>query len=548
MSLLPPPPPPAPVRRPRRWPWVTAVAVLVLALVAAVVTAVDARRDLDQARRQSAALEDQVLSLQDQVDELQRPASGGGDEGNGDAGTGDGSAGDGGTAAPDSPTSAIEDLLKGLLGGEGVDTGQLQDLLEGLLGGGSMSGALEGLDPKCLTGDDPSGVLGGLTKGGGVKGTVEEQVAKIADLVQEERGLTFKGDVQPEFLPADEFDARIAGLVKAEYPVEEADLDGRLLGLLGAVPDGTDMKALQSDVLSGQVAGYYDPDTGDVVVRVPEGQDSLDVNGQVTLAHELDHMLTDQRLGLPDTAKGGDSDANLARLALVEGDATLLMQRFMLQQVGLLDQIGSALSPEAAASQEDLDKVPSYLRNQLLFPYTSGLAYTCRLSADGGWKAVDAAYDDTPLTTAEILFDDRANVAPAATSPVPSPGDGWEEARTDTFGAAPLLWLFQAPGGDEALAIADPKAASARWDGGDLTLFTKGPRSALGLSLVDRQDGGALCDSVRDWYGAAFGEGTTTGAVTTFADGGRHAELRCDGRDVRLGIAPDAATATALAG
>ena len=149
--------------------------------------------------------------------------------------------------------------------------------------------------------------------------------------------------------------------------------------------------------MSGQVAGYYDPETGDVVVRVPEGGGSLDANGQTTLAHELDHALTDQALGLPDIEEAGASDANLARLALVEGDATLLMQRFALQSIGLLDQLGAALGPDAMAAQQDLAGVPPYLRSELMFPYTTGMAYACRLQEDGGWRGVDAAYDRLPV-------------------------------------------------------------------------------------------------------------------------------------------------------
>jgi hypothetical protein len=553
---------PAATSRRRRWPWVTAVVVLTLALLAAVIGFVDARREADAAKDDAAALDTRLADLQAQIEALQQAAregtsdngssSGSGDtgngKGNGDNGNGDtGDDDSGDAAAPTDPLSALQDLLKGILGGD-VDPSKIDDMLKGLLGGGAMSDALDGVDPKCLFGDDPAGALGGLTKGGGITGTVEEQVATIADLVQAERGLTFKTDVKPEFLPAAEFDARIADMVKAQYPAGEADLDGRQLGLLGAVPEGTDMKAVQTDLLSGQVAGYYDPDSGDVVVRVPEGSGSLDVNGQITLAHELDHMLTDQRLGLPRTDEAGESDANLAALALTEGDATLLMQRFTLQNVGLMDQLGSAISPDAAASEQDLANVPSYLRNELLFPYTSGMAYTCRLSANGGWPAVDKAYSDLPATSAEILFDGRDNAAPAATAPLGALGGSWDEARRDTFGAAPLLWLFKAPGGDEGKALPDAEALAQHWAGGDLVLYTDGPKSALGLSLVDTADGGALCDAVRSWYGAAFGAGSTGGDVTTFDGAGRAAALRCHGRDVVLGIAPDAPTASALAG
>ena len=316
-------------------------------------------------------------------------------------------------APDDTPSNPLEDLLGGLGGTADIDPACLLD---------------EGATPNLL--------------GGGIDGTVDEQVAEIARLVEEERGLQFERAIEPELLAADEFDQRIADMVRAEYPVEQADLDSRLLQLLGAVPRGTDLKALQEDLMSGQVAGYYDPETGEVVVRVPEGGGALDANGQITLAHELDHALTDQVLGLPDIEEIGASDANLARLALVEGDATLLMQRFSLQSIGLLDQLGAAMGPDAMAAQDDLAGVPAYLRNELMFPYTSGMAYACRLYQDGGWPGVDAAYGQLPSTTAEVLFADREGFRPVDAADVEAPGGAWDEARRDTIGAAELQWLF----------------------------------------------------------------------------------------------------------
>ncbi len=365
---------------------------------------------------------------------------------------------------------------------------------------------------------------------------------EIARLVEEERGLQFERAIEPELLAADEFDQRIADMVRAEYPVEQADLDSRLLQLLGAVPRGTDLKALQEDLMSGQVAGYYDPETGEVVVRVPEGGGSLDANGQITLAHELDHALTDQVLGLPDIEEIGASDANLARLALVEGDATLLMQRFSLQSIGLLDQLGAAMGPDAMAAQQDLAGVPAYLRNELMFPYTSGMAYACRLYQDGGWPGVDAAYDQLPSTTAEVLFADREGFRPVDAADVEAPGGAWDEARRDTIGAAELQWLFAAPGGDESKAIEGAEAAAHAWAGGEVALFTDGERSALGLALVDDGDTGVLCSAVEEWYRAAFQtDATESGGTTVLDGGGQVGVLRCDGPDVRLGIAPDEA-------
>ena len=419
-------------------------------------------------------------------------------------------------------------------------TQSLKDLLQRLMG----SAGLPNLDPACI-----SDVLGKQGGSHSITGDVRQQVEEIKPLVEQQRGLKYEKDVQPVFQGGAEFEQKLADKTKAEYPDAQAEIDGRVLGLLGAVPKDTDMKALQTELMAGQVAGYYDPDTGELVVRTPDGgSGSLDANGQITLAHELDHALTDQVLDLPDTAKAGQSDADLAQLGLVEGDATLLMEQFSLGSVSLLDQLGSMLSPDMLAAQRQLDGAPSYLRNQLMFPYLSGLSYVCRIYAEGGWPAVDAAYRDPPKTTAEILYPDRAGVAPEDPGAIASPGSGWTEAETDTLGAAQLLWLFQAPGGDEGKGIDNGADAARHWGGGALSLYTSGSKSALGVSLVDTADGGTLCSAVRDWYRAAFSAfPVAKGDVMVMAGGDQVGALHCDGRQVRLGIAPDESSAAALA-
>jgi hypothetical protein len=449
--------------------------------------------------------------------------------------------GDGPPPASEAPAPAPGDASPppdGTPGDQG-DQG-LNDLLQRLMG----SAGLPNLDPACVS--DVLGKQGSASHS--IEGDVRQQVEEIKPLVEQQRGLKYTKDVQPVFQSSTEFEQQLAQKTKAEYPDAQADVDSRMLGLLGAVPKGTDMKALEADLMAGQVAGYYDPDSGELVVRTPDGSSSLDANGQITLAHELDHALTDQVLGLPDTAKAGQSDADLAQLGLVEGDATLLMEQFSLGSVSLLDQLGAAMSPDAAAAQQQLDGAPSYLRNQLMFPYLSGLSYVCRLYAEGGWPAVDAAYRDLPQTSAELLYPDRAGVAPKDPGAIASPGGGWTEAQKDTLGAAQLLWLFQAPGGDEGKAIADASKAAQHWAGGDLTLFTSGERSALGLALVDTADGGTLCRAVGDWYAAAFSATSNKQADATVMSGGDQVGvLRCAGREVRLGIAPDESSAATLA-
>jgi hypothetical protein len=422
----------------------------------------------------------------------------------------------------------------------------------------TTAGGLDGVEPstaECIAGDlldDPGALLGG----GDITGPATEQVGQIADAVEEERGLTFRTDVEPTFLTADEIADRVRDLSAEEYTEADADVDDRLLTALGAIPPDLDLRQAVLDLTAGQVAGYYDPSNGELVVLADDPGAPLEPGEQVTLAHELDHALTDQRLDQPagDSAPASD-DAATAALALVEGDATLLMQRFALAHVGIQGLLDSAGGPETAAAEEQLAGMPPFLRSNLLFPYLEGLGFVCSLLAGGGWEAVDEAYADPPATTAEVLFperygDDRPDAPPAG-----RPGAGWEEVAREPLGAAPLLWLLEAPGGDESAALDDPTGRAAAWAADEVAVFARGDETAVGLTIVPTagSEPGSLCETVVDWYRASFPDaadaGTTGDEALAVEDATQSAVVGCGAgtAPVRLGIAPDLDTARRLA-
>jgi hypothetical protein len=449
------------------------------------------------------------------------------------------------------------DPLGGLLGG---DAGGLDDLLGGLLGGGGgdgLDGMLDGLlggaggvpGAACLT---PAGgvgdLLGGLLGGSApVPDDPDDLVDLIADQVAAMRQLDWQEEVEVAFLDDAQLRARLDELLSEDEDPEADDAERRLLEALGAVPPGTDLTQLRRDLLDEQVAGFYSPDTGELVVRVPDDGRIRPLD-RITVAHELEHALADQTLGLPELdGFGDDADAALAALAVVEGDATLLMNLWALEHVSVTDQLGAAFGGDLAAAQASLAAVPPYLQRELLFPYTEGLELICDRYLDGGWGAVDAAYADLPTTTAEVLFGGDANATGApATFTAPA---GFDEVHTATFGAAPLSWLFEAPGGDEDRALDRPRERAAAWAGGRAWAWADGDATATGLALIDGGGGSApLCASVEDWYGAAFPDARRQQAegATVFTAPAQTAVLRCDGDDVRLATAPDLATATRI--
>lgn len=378
------------------------------------------------------------------------------------------------------------------------------------------------------------------------------QVEEITSRVEATRGHRFGKDVSPEFVTGEEVARRIADEVNTEYSADEADADRRILAALGAVPADTDLRALLAGLLAGQVVGFYDTKTEALVVASGDLSAPLDLLTQSILAHELDHALVDAVFGLPDEELEGPSDAALALLALVEGDAVLTQERFILGAIQPGEQLGLTADPKIAEALAQLQNFPHVLRAELAFPYNEGALFVCGLYAQGGWPAVDAAYRERPTTSAQILFPQRYATREGAVDPRDpgTLGGAWRRARTDTIGAAELLWLFEAPGDDPQAGIDDPFGAAAAWAGGEVHLWTDGPATAVGVALVDRGNG-TLCAAVARWYAAAFPgdrDAERRPGETLARDGqAQDAVLRCGGRDVRLGIAPDLATARALA-
>lgn len=555
---------------------------LVVALLATTITAVVQARS---AAAEAEQLERRVADLERQVEALEAGGGAGGLEGLLDGLLG----GDGG----------LDGLLDGLLGGDG----DLGGLLDGLLGGdggmGGMLGGVSGQIPgiRCMSpgggmlggnggldgllggdgglgdlfgGDGGLGGLFGGDSGSGLDGLLgggadaeqlpadpDELVTVVADQVAELRELEFERDVEVEFLDDDELAAELERVL--DEGLDPDELAGRTAALAGlrAIPADADLEQLQRDLLEGQVAGYYAPLDEQLVVRTPEGE--IRPLDRVTLAHELGHALVDQAIGLPDLDDGADADAHLGRLAVVEGDATLLMNFWTLQHLSLGDQLGMAGGGELAEQQEQLASFPHLLQRELIFPYTVGLDLACDQYLDGGWAAVDDAYADPPVTSASAMWPERAGEQPAEVPALTAPS-GATVTYEDTLGAAHLLWLFEAPGGDPAVALDDPIERAAAWAGGEIRVWDVGGDDVVGVALAEVDDATPpLCTSVIDWWETSAPDASRAGGSASFGPGNAEANVRfveassttaivCDDSGVRLAVAPTEPAATAVVG
>ena len=461
------------------------------------------------------------------------------------------------------PAGPLDDLLGDLGGSEG----DLDELFGDLSGGGDLFGGSNSDLIECLSSGGGGGGLEDLFGGGGggledlfggggsspKKESPQQMVRSMSKQVEKIRDLRFDKPVDASFLSQSQVEKRVGELFLEDYSKRDADLEGRVLEALGAIPRGSDLFNDRKRLLKGQVAGFYVPETEELVVLAEDQVGPLE---RVSLSHELEHALADQNLDLPlpERSNPENADADLATLAVVEGDATLTMQRWSLAHLSLTDQLSMISgSPQLQQSQEDLEAMPHFIQQQLSFPYLDGLGFACALEREGGWAAVDKAYDEPPTSTDQVLFPERydPDADPIDPSDTAELGAGWTSSLTGSFGAAELKWLFEAPGGDTAAAIADPLESAGAWGGGGLELWTDGDASALGIALAQRQGSDGLCESITEWYSASFSDDdeSTDGDAALVAEGGEQtAVITCSGDEVKIGIGPSLDVAHSLAG
>lgn len=220
--------------------------------------------------------------------------------------------------------------------------------------------------------------------------------------VERLRGLRFLHPVDYHEIPRAELPVILRQKLAQQVPDQEFETAGMALATLGVLPAGIDLKKTYLDLLGEQVGAFYDQHEKGLFTFA--GQSLSAATNRVILAHELTHALEDQHFDLshlPMETKGND-DRVLAATALVEGDATLVMNRYLsgdLSAESLRETLGNALTTDV----RQLAAAPRYLRETLLFPYLRGQEFCTALYAKGGWEALNEAFRHPPSSSAQIL-------------------------------------------------------------------------------------------------------------------------------------------------
>lgn len=255
----------------------------------------------------------------------------------------------------------------------------------------------------------------------------------------------------------------------ADTTPEEMHAAEVLLRAFGLAPQEFAYRSFLIKLLTEQVAGYYDPKAQQFYLA-----DWIELEGQKpVMAHELTHALQDQHFNLKRFEKWpkGDSDAELAAHALIEGDATLAMTLYMAKNpLVALAFIRSLGSQEIATEQ--LKQAPRALRESLLFPYEQGSAWATQLYRRGGWEMVSQAFTKLPQSSEQVLHADKY-FSYEAPQKLTLPdfksvlGPSWKRIDYDVNGEWGYFLIL-----DEFLNNAtESKQASAGWGGDRFALY-----------------------------------------------------------------------------
>lgn len=314
---------------------------------------------------------------------------------------------------------------------------------------------------------------------------VAKEVARI-------RGLPLKRPIPNEVVDRDELRRRLLQMAAEEKAKTDTAAEGLALARWGLVPLDTNYEALLIDLLTEQIAGYYDPDTKRLTISKSAGDDAG--WAELVLAHEIDHGLQDQTFDLKkfeDEVPEGEGDARVARRALVEGDGVALMLEVMLSRSGAKvpwsnPQVTEAIEQAMATpGNEGIDRAPLAIREAMIFPYRAGFSFVAALRRRQPWSAVDAAFRRPPRSTEQILHPERYAAddkpVPVRIGALPALR-GFGRAHETVWGELGFQLFLRSHGADAAAA----EQAAAGWGGDRAVVFARDadrrPQRATGVS------------------------------------------------------------------
>jgi hypothetical protein len=320
-----------------------------------------------------------------------------------------------------------------------------------------------------------------------------KHVQSLLRVAEKYRGLKATRSVPAGSTSPRKLKAQIRAQMPKDLPPEDLKALEVSLKAFGLIPETMDLGRYLPDLLSSQVAGFYDPD-GKYMTLVDSslgaaGKEGKAESEDMVLVHELTHALQDQHFDLHRFEERDPlSDGGTAKKALVEGDATLTMIDANLKMsFEAMPGVDSALAgmmrdPEKLLGggadfpgAKEMSAAPAWIRDNLVFSYFQGLSFCVSARRVGGQALLDYAFTtDPPRSSEQILHPEKWHTKrddpvglrfPDLAGELP----GYRKAAEGEMGELGLRILFR----QDLESREQADAAAAGWGGDRFAVYEK---------------------------------------------------------------------------
>jgi uncharacterized protein DUF955 len=228
-----------------------------------------------------------------------------------------------------------------------------------------------------------------------------------------ERATRLKFKRRPLVLRRERAQVRDYVIRKFDEELPPAELRGASAAyrLFGLISDSLDLRRTLIDLLTEQIAGYYDPDSNALFIR----SDIEPFQFRVVMSHELVHALQHQYVNLDSLIEQKrQNDRRSAAQAILEGQATFAQIPVLMpeQRPETLPAGWFWRQRELAAQQQaqmpEFAHAPLWLRETLIFPYLGGAEFVRWFKREYPEKQ---PYDALMPTSTEQILDPSRYVA-----------------------------------------------------------------------------------------------------------------------------------------
>ena len=312
--------------------------------------------------------------------------------------------------------------------------------------------------------------------------------------------------------------------------------ESEYLQMIGVLEDG----GSAADLLGVcSVPGYYDPATGNLVLR--DGLSELTPLGRRHLVGELTTAATDTAHGwwgtMQTLTRSGDADAAAALSGLVRGDATFHAAQYVESALTATDRF--AITLEQISCDQQRSAPPGYVTELERFGPEVGRSFVEDLISTGGIPALDAAYQTPPESSEQIYHPARYRIDTPVSVDLPEVSEaGFSEIGAGMFGERQFRALLS-----DGILSSQALQAATGWGGDAYRLLSDGSDLVLVLLYEgdEQRDARELAETLGGWASASMSVGSGRPDNTGLAfEGQEYAFVAHNGTAMLLVLSNDA--------